>query len=120
MLVEMLKCKVHGVVVTESFLEYDGSLTVDRDIMERVKLIPFEKILIANMENGERFETYIIPGEAGSKVICLNGATAHKGEVGDRLIIFAFCQLEDADATAHKPLVLRYDDDHPDGVMKQV
>lgn len=120
MLVELLKCKVHGIRVTESFLEYDGSLTVDSDVMKRVNLVSFEKILIANMANGERFETYVIPGEAGSKVVCLNGATAHKGTVGDRLIVFAFCQLSEDDASTYKPLVLRFDDEHPDGIMKTV
>ncbi len=105
MLITMLKSKLHHARVTESELEYNGSLTIDRDLMDCVRLRPYEKILVANMANGERFETYAIPAPRGSGTICLNGATAHKGTVGDRLIIFAFAQLSEDEVAAHKPLV---------------
>ena len=102
----MLKSKLHHARVTESELEYPGSLGIDRNFMDEIHLRPYEKILIANMANGERFETYAIPAERGSKTICLNGATAHKGDVGDRLIIFAFAIVDEAEAAALKPRVL--------------
>ncbi|HAS84413.1 MAG TPA: aspartate 1-decarboxylase [Verrucomicrobia bacterium] len=105
MLITMLKSKLHHARVTESELEYNGSLTIDRDLMDGVRLNPYEKILVANMANGERFETYAIPGPRGSGVICLNGATAHKGTVGDRLIVFAFAQLSEEEVASHKPRV---------------
>ena len=105
MLITMLKSKLHHARVTESELEYNGSLTIDRDLMDGVKLRPYEKILVANMANGERFETYAIPAPRGSRTICLNGATAHKGAVGDRLIIFAFAQLSEEEVASHRPLV---------------
>jgi len=105
MLITMLKSKLHHARVTESELEYNGSLTIDRDLMDGVRLRPYEKILVANMANGERFETYAIPAPRGSRTICLNGATAHKGAVGDRLIIFAFAQLSEDEVASHKPRV---------------
>jgi aspartate 1-decarboxylase len=80
--------------------------------MDEVHLRPYEKILIANMANGERFETYAIPAERGSKTICLNGATAHKGDVGDRLIVFAFAIVEESEAAALKPRVLVFDENN--------
>lgn len=106
MFLTMLKSKLHSVTVTETVLEYEGSLTIDSDLMAEVKMLPYEKILIANMENGNRFETYAIPGAAGSGVIGLNGATARLGKVGDRLIVFSFCQVPQETARSHKPLVL--------------
>ena len=110
MLITLLKSKLHHARVTESELEYQGSLTIDPVLMDGVRMRAYEKILVANMANGERFETYAIPGERGSKTICLNGATAHKGAVGDRLIIFAFAQIDEAEAASHKPLVLVLDE----------
>jgi len=110
MLITLLKSKLHHARVTQSELEYAGSLTIDPDLMDEVRMRPYEKILIANMANGERFETYAIAGERGSKVICLNGATAHKGSVGDRLIIFSFAQVEEAEAASHKPMVIVLDE----------
>ncbi len=112
MLVTMLKSKLHHARVTQSELEYQGSLTIDQQLMDDIRMHPYEKILVANMANGERFETYAIPAERGSKVICLNGATAHLGSVGDRLIIFSFAQIEDADVAAHKPRVLVLDENN--------
>ena len=112
MLITMLKSKLHHARVTESELEYQGSLTIDRQLMDDVRMHPYEKILVANMANGERFETYAIPAERGSKVICLNGATAHRGAVGDRLIIFSFAQIEESAVAAHKPRVLVLDENN--------
>ena len=109
MLLTMLKSKLHHARVTQSELEYAGSLTIDQELMDDVRMHPYEKILVANMANGERFETYAIPAPRGSKVICLNGATAHKGSLGDRLIIFSFGQIEEEEVASHRPLVLVLD-----------
>ena len=86
MTVSLLRAKLHRIRVTEACLDYVGSLTVDLDLMEAVGLFPNEKILCANVENGERFETYAIPGPRGSGVCCLHGAPAHTGTVGDRRV----------------------------------
>ena len=107
MTVTLLRAKLHRIRVTEACLDYAGSLTVDRDWMEAVGLFPHEKILCADVENGNRFETYVIPGERGSGVCCLNGAAAHQGKVGDRLIVMAFGQFSPEEASFHEPKVLR-------------
>ena len=109
MTVTLLRAKLHRIRVTEACLDYVGSLTVDRDWMEAVGLFPNEKILCADVDNGNRFETYVIPGERGSGVCCLNGAAAHKGKVGDRLIVMAFGQFTPEEAQVHEPKVLFLD-----------
>ncbi len=106
----MLKAKLHGGRVTDKQLDYEGSLTIDRDLMDYVRILPYEKVLVANLENGNRFETYAIAGPHGSGVICLNGATAHLGNVGDRLTIFTFGVVPSDEAPRHRPLVLRLDE----------
>ena len=103
--VTILRAKLHRIAVTEAQLEYTGSLTVDRDLMEAVGLFDNEKILCANVDNGERFETYVIPGARGSGVCCLNGAAAWKGKVGDRLIVMAFAQVPVEEAAAFRPKI---------------
>lgn len=114
MLITILKSKLHQARVTSCELEYNGSLTIDRDLMDLVKIHPYEKILVSNLANGERFETYAIEAPRGSRVICLNGATAHKGNVGDRIIIFAFGSFAPEEVAAHHPLVAVLDaDNHP-------
>lgn len=105
--------------VTESELEYEGSLSIDPDLMEAVRINPYEKILVANVDNGERFETYAIVGKRGSGVIGLNGATTHKGKIGDRLIVFTFCILNEEEVKAHHPLVLVLDENNkPKGGLR--
>ncbi len=105
MLSVMLKAKLHMVRVTQAELDYEGSLGIDRDFMDAVGIRPFEKILVANRENGARFETYAIEAPRGSKTICLNGATAHLGKRGDRVIIFAFCHLLEEEIASHVPRI---------------
>ena len=105
----MLKAKLHGARVTASNLDYEGSLTIDPELMEYVKILPYEKILVSNLENGNRFETYAICGERGKGEICLNGATAHLGKVGDRVIIFTFGLVPTEQAGQVHPLVARLD-----------
>ncbi len=107
-----LKAKLHHLTVTSAELNYQGSLTVDQNFMDMVGIRQYEKILVSNLDNGERFETYAIAGERGSKVCCLNGATAHKGKVGDHVIIFTFCFLSDEEIETHKPRIAVFGDDN--------
>jgi len=117
----MLKAKLHGARVTSARQDYEGSLEIDLDLMDAVKIVPYEKILIANVENGNRFETYAIPGERGSGVIGLNGATVHMGSVGDRLIVFTFALVSEDELAHHAPLVLVLDENNrPAGGLKAV
>jgi aspartate 1-decarboxylase len=106
----MLKSKLHRATVTGAERDYEGSLTIDRALMDSVAMRPYEKILVANIENGERFETYAIEAESCSGTICLNGATAHKGKVGDRLIIFSFALVSEEELRLHRPLILVLDE----------
>ena len=102
----LLKSKIHRGTVTGASLHYEGSMTISSDLAERVGLRPYEKILIGNMANGERFETYVIYGEPGTGQIQLNGATAHLGKIGDRLTIMNFGSYTPEEADAHKPNVI--------------
>lgn len=106
----LLKSKLHRATVTGASLEYEGSLTIAADLAERVGLRPYEKILVGNMANGERFETYVIYGKAGSGAIELNGATAHLGAPGDRLTIMSYAWLDEQEAARHKPAVILLDE----------
>ena len=108
MTLQILKSKLHRIRVTEACLDYVGSLTVDADLMDAAGLYPHEKILCADVENGARFETYVIPGARGSRVCCLNGAAAHKGKKGDRLIVMAFGAFSAEEAADHQPKVLHF------------
>ena len=109
MTVTLLRAKLHRIHVTEACLDYVGSLTVDQALMDAAGLFSHEKILCANVHNGERFETYVIPGPRGSGVCCLNGAAAHKGQVGDLLIVMAFAQMTPEEAATFQPKVVFLD-----------
>jgi aspartate 1-decarboxylase len=106
--IELLKSKLHRIRVTESCLDYEGSLTLDPDDMEAVGIVPYEKILCADVENGNRFETYAIEGARGTHVCCLNGAAAHKGRIGDRLIVMAFARMSPDEAKGFAPKVRHF------------
>ena len=106
MLVHLLKSKLHRARVTGANLNYEGSMSIDRDLMDKVGLLPYEKILCSNMANGARFETYAIPGERGSAQIVLNGAAAHLGKPGDILTIMSFTEAEVTEAKFWKPHVI--------------
>lgn len=107
MLRSFLRSKIHLATVTESNLSYEGSITVDPELMEMVGILPYEQVMISNMNNGERFETYAIPGRRGSREFCLNGPTARKGMVGDRIIIFAYCWLDDEELKEFNPTIIK-------------
>ena len=108
MLITLLKAKLHRIRVTEANLDYEGSLTLDPDDMEAVGIVPYEKILVADLENGSRFETYAIAGRRGSRVCCLNGAAARLGKVGDRLIVMCFAQVSPDEAAGWQPRVRHF------------
>ena len=108
MTVQLLKAKLHRIRVTEADLDYEGSLTLDPDDMEAVGIVPYEKILVADLENGNRFETYAIAGRRGSRVCCLNGAAARLGKVGDRLIVMCFAQVSPDEAAGWQPRVRHF------------
>lgn len=106
MLVHLLKSKIHRARVTAGNVNYEGSLSIDAELMKKVGFFPYEKILCGNMANGERFETYVIPGEPGSGAIVLNGATAHLGKAGDRLTIMSFTEVDEIAARTWQPRVI--------------
>ena len=106
----MLRAKIHMATVTESNLAYEGSITIDEAILEATGILPYEQVMISNMNNGERFETYVIAGKKGSGEICLNGPTARKGVVGDKVIIFSYVYLEDEKTRNFTPTVVRLDE----------
>jgi len=103
----MLKAKIHMATVTESTLEYEGSITIDEQLLREAGILPYELVMVSNLNNGERFETYAIPGERGSGKICLNGPTARKGVVGDRVIIFSYGYFDESEVADFRPKIVR-------------
>ena len=106
----MMNAKIHRARVTESNLNYVGSITIDKDILEAVDILPNEKVAIVNNNNGARFETYVIEGERGSGKICLNGAASRLVEVDDVVIIMTYVQLNEEELTNHAPKVAVMDE----------
>ncbi len=106
MLVHVLKSKIHRVSVTEANLNYIGSITIDEDLMNAANIIANEKVSIVNNNNGERFETYVIPGKRGSGIICLNGAASRLVQPGDIVIIMAYALMEMEEARTFKPTII--------------
>ncbi|MBO6142332.1 MAG: aspartate 1-decarboxylase [Lachnospira sp.] len=108
----MLKGKIHRAVVKQAELNYVGSITIDPKLMEAAGILEYEQVQIVDVENGNRFETYTIDGEPGSGMICLNGAAARQVQVGDHVIIMAYCQMDAKEAADHKPKVVFVDEDN--------
>ncbi|KLU67211.1 aspartate 1-decarboxylase precursor [Desulfosporosinus acididurans] len=108
----MMKSKIHRAIVTEANLQYVGSVTIDSELMQKANILPNEKVQIVNNNNGARFETYVIPGEPHSGVICLNGAAARQVQVGDQVIIISYCLLTDETAHNYKPNVVFVDENN--------
>lgn len=106
MIIEVCKSKIHKVTVTEANLQYVGSITIDQDLMDAANIIPNEKVSIVNNNNGARFETYVIPGERSSGVICINGAAARLVQPGDVVIIMAYAMMEMDEARMFKPAIV--------------
>ena len=108
----MMKSKLHRATITEANLDYVGSITIDRDLMDAADLLPNEKVQVVDNNNGARLETYVIEGPRGSGVICLNGAAARLVHPGDTVIIISYAELEDAEARRWEPTVVFVDDDN--------
>src|SRR5512142_1332248 len=106
MFIEVVKSKIHQVSVTEANLNYVGSVTIDEDLMDAANLIEFEKVQVVNINNGERLETYVIKGERGSGVICLNGPAARRATVGDVVIIMSYATMDFEEAKKFKPTII--------------
>lgn len=107
----LLKCKIHRACVTHSELDYEGSCAIDRNLLQAAGILPYEQIHIYNLRNGERFTTYAIEAAAGSRIISINGAAAHKAAPGDRVIICAYAILNEAELASFKPSLV-YTDEH--------
>lgn len=110
--IEVLKSKIHKAIITESNLNYIGSIGIDENLMDAVNLIENEKVHIYNITNGERLETYVIKGQRGSGTISLNGAAARKAAIGDKIIIVSYASLEFEEAKTFKPLIIFPDDNN--------
>ena len=106
MLIHVLKSKIHRVTVTEANLNYIGSITIDMDLLDAASIIPNERVSIVNNNNGERFETYVIAGERGSGVVCLNGAAARRVQPGDVIIVIAYAIMDAEEAKSYQPVIL--------------
>ena len=112
MYIEMLKGKIHRATVTQAELDYVGSITVDGELLKAAGILEYEKVQIVDINNGARFETYTIAGEAGSGIICLNGAAARCVQKGDKVIIMAYAQMTPEEASENPPSVIFVDDEN--------
>ena len=112
MQLSMLKGKIHRATVTQAQRDYVGSITIDQSLMDAAGILEYERVQVADVDNGNRLETYVIAGEPGSAMICLNGAAAASVSVGDTIIIMCYCQLDAAEAAAHRPRVVFVDGDN--------
>jgi aspartate 1-decarboxylase len=106
----ILKSKIHRATVTGANIHYEGSITIDGELIEHAKILPYEKVLVVDIENGERLETYVIKGKYGSGEICLNGAAARKVTAGDKVIIMSFTLIDENKAEAFKPRIVFVDE----------
>ena len=112
MKLNMLKAKIHRATIKQAALDYVGSITIDEELLEAAGIIEYEKVQIVDVDNGARFETYTIAGERGSGMICLNGAAARCVQVNDKIIIMAYCEMDQEEAAAHKPKVVFVDEEN--------
>lgn len=108
----MFKSKLHQMTITEANLHYEGSITIDTELLEAANLLPYEKVQVLNITNGQRLETYTIPGEPGSRVCCLNGAAARLTQVGDRVIIISYAEMTPEEAREYTPRVVVVDENN--------
>ncbi len=110
MILTLLKSKLHRAVVTQCDLHYEGSITIDRDLMDRARILPYEQVDVLDIHNGNRFTTYAIEGARGSGIIGINGAAARLVQPGDLVIICTFCRMTEQDAQNHTPTIILLDD----------
>ena len=106
MIISVLKSKIHRATVTDAQIHYSGSITIDKTLMEYVKIIPFEKVMVVSLDSGERLETYVIEGKKGSGEVCINGAAARKILKGDKIIIMSFAGISETEAEDSKPIIV--------------
>ena len=109
---EMLRAKIHRITVTERNVEYEGSLTLDSDLMQACDMLPYERVDVYDIGNGSRFSTYLIEGSPGGGECCVNGAAAHLVELGDKLIVCAYAAVEESEVRDHRPKVVLVTDDN--------
>lgn len=109
MLRMMCKSKIHSATVTDANLNYIGSITIDKKLLEAVDILPYERVQIVNLNNGTRVETYVMEGRRGSGTICMNGAAARWAQPGDKVIIISYCLIDSKAAKAHKPKIVFVD-----------
>ncbi len=112
MLRSFLRAKIHLAKVTEANLFYEGSISIDIELLELAQILPYERVWISNMNNGERFDTYVIPAPRGSKTIGLNGPAAKKASVGDRIVIFSYGYLKEEEIPIHHPKIVILDENN--------
>lgn len=118
MTITMFKAKLHRLRVTEADLYYEGSITIDNELLETAGILPYEKVQVVNVNNGARLETYTIPDEAGSRTVCLNGPAARLAATGDQVIVIAYADMTPEEAGAHRPRVVLVDENNdPKDVM---
>jgi len=108
--IEMFKAKIHRLRVTEADLYYEGSITIDQELLDTAGILPYEKVQVVNVNNGNRLETYTIPGEQGARTVCLNGPAARLAEKGDEVIVISYAQLSPREAQQHHPRVVHVDE----------
>ncbi len=112
MTLEMFKSKLHPLTVTEADLYYEGSITLDQELLETANLLPYEKVQVVNINNGSRLDTYTIPAERGSRTVCLNGPAARLNQVGDQIIVISYARMSQEEAQEHKPHVVLCDNEN--------
>lgn len=112
MRLRMLKSKIHRARITDTNIDYTGSITIDRDLLDAAGIFPYEQVLVADLNNGTRHETYVVPGERGSGVVSVMGAAARLVTTGDRAIIMAYAELDAEEAASHKPKIIVVDENN--------
>lgn len=110
MTLTLFKSKLHQMAVTEANLMYEGSITIDEELLELANILPYEKVQVVNITNGHRLETYAIKGEKGSRICCMNGAAARLTQIGDRIIVISYAQMTPEEARTHEPKVVVVDE----------
>lgn len=120
MKLSMFKSKLHQMRVTEANLMYEGSITIDEELLDLAGILPYEKVAVVNITNGSRLETYTIPGERGSRICCMNGAAARLTQVDDRIIVIAYAEMDPEEARKHVPTVVVVDENNnPKGTLNE-
>lgn len=113
----MMKSKIHRATITDVNLAYEGSVTIDRDLMDAADLYPYEKVHVLDIDNGERFETYVIEGRRGSGDMCINGAAARLVSVGDKIIVISYASYDESELVGYEPAIVKVDENNRHAVL---